>query len=55
MVMVYPASECALAVVNKYTGQIVGMFDCKKEHKAKKLARTSKSLHVKRITLRKLM
>jgi len=55
MVMVYSTTECALAVINKYTGQIIGLFDCKKESRAKKLARSSKSLHIKKVNLRKLM
>ena len=55
MVQLYSTTECALAVVNRYTGQIIGLFDCKKEHVAKKLAQTSKALHVKKVKLRKLM
>ncbi|MGD9381075.1 MAG: hypothetical protein PVI03_01385 [Candidatus Thorarchaeota archaeon] len=55
MVMVYGTTECALAVINKYTGQIIGLFDCKRKDRAKKLASKSKSLHVKKVNLRKLM
>jgi hypothetical protein len=53
--MIYSTTECALAVINKYTGQVIGLFSCKKKDKAHKLARSSKSLHVKKVNLRKLM
>lgn len=55
MVMVYPTSECALAVVNRYTQQVVAMFKCDEQSKAKKLKRMSKDFKIKKVKLVGLM
>jgi len=55
MVMVYPTSECALAVVNKYTNQIVAMFKCNEKTKAKKVQGMNRDFKIRKVKLVGLM
>lgn len=44
-----------MAVVNKYTDQIVAMFDCKQSSDAKRFKGLNKNLKLKKVRLMKVM